>query len=165
MTDTSTTTGGLPAFLTPIGSPAADPGQIPAATGPIPAADIPIQPPTGPIPAPAADQPREAPFAIDTRGLAAFRDDPQAWSKALQLALEQATGQTVSEDGLYYFLADYQHAVQLAESRSIAFGIANATVPESLAGDPAEMVLRFRDQIAATTRQRRRSVPSGPTGA
>lgn len=112
-----------------------------------------------PAPEPAA--PAELPFAIDTRPLTVYKDDVLAWSTALQHAIQATTGQLVSQDGLAYFLADFRHAVQVAESRSIAFGIANSTIREDIAGDPADVALRFRDLIAAQTRQRYQNIPTG----
>lgn len=132
---------GLPAFLTGEIGVKADPTALPELTGPQP--------------------PAEAPFHVDTRGLAAYKGDVTAWAAGLQHAIEASTGVRVSQDGLAYFLADFAHDAKLAEARSIAFGIANLTVSEQITGDPADLVLRFRDQVAAQTRQRHQAVPTG----
>ncbi|KAK1548452.1 hypothetical protein Q3G72_018171 [Acer saccharum] len=113
------------------------------------------------------NKPEEAPvdgqasYTPDARALTESAGSAQVWAHELKELIGHTTGTWLDEQIIEQWFEGYARQVTAATYRSALFQIANTTLPSTIAGDGAMLLLKLRDDLAAGLPGERLAVEGG----
>lgn len=92
-------------------------------------------------------------YSPDLVALGAAAGDPRVFGHEMYELIGHLTGTWIDEESLTGWFRVLEGQVIARTAKNAVFDVANTAVPAQIAGDPALLVLSFRDELVTTLRR------------